>query len=324
MFTVLVTAPSLASEGAALLESAGCRTLYLKGEDGELARLMASEPIDAVISRTVNLDGAAIASCPTLKVISKHGAGVNNIDVASATRLGIPVFYTGGANAQSVAELTLGMALAIARDIPLHDRSLHDGGWTRSRIGIELSGRVLGVIGLGQIGSRVAALATAFGMQVLVYDPHIRNRGYAAVDRLDEFVTMIDLLTLHCPLTEETRGMIGAAELAALPPSGIVLNTARGEIVDEQALVSALSEGRLRGAGLDGFSVEPLPPGHPFLSLPNVLLTPHIGGSTQEALGSVASGAAASALAVLRGEPVDPALCVNPTTLVQPHIASAS
>jgi D-3-phosphoglycerate dehydrogenase len=319
----LVTAPALASAGADRLRASGLRILYLEGGKAELDRLMASEPIDAVISRTLTLDGAAIDACPTLKVISKHGAGVNNIDVDAATRRGLPVFYSGG-NAQAVAEMTIGMAIAIARDLVLHDRSLHAGGWTRNQIGIELSGRTLGIVGYGKIGSRVAAIGAALGMKVIVYDPHVRARGYEGIASLPEFLQRADVLSLHCPLNPSSRGMLGAAELALLPPGAILLNTARGEVVDEAALLAALASGRLRGAGLDSFSEEPLPPGHPFLGLPNVLLTPHVGGSTHEALAAVAAGAAEHALDWLGGRPVDPSFCVNPSVLDSSIRASAS
>jgi D-3-phosphoglycerate dehydrogenase len=320
---VLVTAPALDPAGAERLTAAGCRTLYLEGGKAELDRLMASEPVDAVISRTLPLDGAAIAACPTLKVISKHGAGVNNIDVDAATRRGLPVFYSAG-NAQAVAELAIGMAIALARDLVLHDRSLHAGGWTRNQIGIELSGRTLGIVGLGKIGSKVAAIGAALGMKVIVYDPHVRARGYESVSSLADFLKRADVLSLHCPLNPTSQGMLGAAELALLPPGAILLNTARGEVVDEAALIDALTSGRLRGAGLDSFSEEPLPAGHPFLSLSNVLLTPHVGGSTHEALAAVAAGAAEHALDWLEGRPIDPSFCVNPSVLNSSIRASAS
>jgi D-3-phosphoglycerate dehydrogenase len=312
---VLVTAPSLAAAGLAVLERADCEILFHAGGEDELTEVMCREPIEAVISRTITLNAAAIAGCPTLRVISKHGAGVNNIDVAAATARGVPVFYTPGANGQAVAELAIGMMVAIARDLSLHNRALHGEGWTRAQIGMQLAGRTLGIIGLGAIGTRVARIADALGMSVLVYDPHVRARGYRTCDRLEDFLAHVDVLTLHCPLTAETRGMIGAAELARLKPGSILINTARAEVVDEAALLDALASGHLRGAGLDGFAQEPLPANHPFRRSPRLVLTPHIGGSTEVALDSVSLGAAETAVRLLMGQPVDPALCVNPAIL---------
>jgi D-3-phosphoglycerate dehydrogenase len=312
--TILVTAPALAAVGVSRLEAADCRVLYVRQGEADLERLMASEPVDAVISRTMSFGAREMAACPTLKVISKHGAGVDNIDVDEATRRGIPVLYSGG-NSQAVAELTIGMAISIARDFAVHDRALHGDGWTRNQIGVELCGRKIGIVGQGKIGSKVAAIASALGMRVMVHDPNLRERGYQAIASLHELLRRSDVLSLHCPLNQTTRGMIGAAELALLPKGAIVLNTARGEIVDETALVAALRSGRLRGAGLDGFAVEPLPADHPYRSLPNVLLTPHVGGSTEEALAAVAIGAADNALLWLQHREIDPKLCVNPSVL---------
>lgn len=312
-FTILVTAPALAPEGVARLTAAGCRILYAK-DTTQLQRLLENEAIDAVISRTITLNAAAIAACKSLKVISKHGAGVNNIDVDAATARDVPVFFSGG-NAQAVAELTLGMAVAIARDLTHHDRTLRAGGWSRSDVGVELSGRTLGVVGLGRIGSKVAALGAAVGMEVLVYDPHVRVGGYESLASLEAFLARTDVLSLHCPLNPATRGMLGAAELALLPRGAILLNTARGEIVVEAALLESLRSGHLRGAGLDGFAIEPIPQGHALLSLPNVVLTPHVGGSTVEALAAVAIGAAENALAWLEGRAIDLTYCVNPSVI---------
>lgn len=316
MFTVLVTASSLAASGVSRLQEAQCRILYAASE-AEVERLLAAEPVDAVISRTLDLKGPAIHSCASLKVISKHGSGYNNVDVDAATARAIPVFFTPGANAQAVAELTIGLAISVARSLPIHSEALHRGGWTRATAGLELSGRTLGIIGLGRIGSLVAKLAQAFGMKVIALDPNpeAKSPTVEKVGSLAELLLRAQILTLHCPLTRETRGMIGAAELALLPRDAIVLNAARAGIVDEMALAEALGSKHLFGAAIDNFEEEPLPAGHPFLSLPNMVMTPHIGGSTGEALDTVAVMAAQNALAFLKGEPVDERCCVNPSVL---------
>lgn len=320
-FTLFVTATRLAPAGLRLLEAADCRVIFMRDADSaaEVEAVMAAEPVDAVISRTVALSAAAIASCPTLKIISKHGVGVGNIDVAAATAHGIPVYVTPGANAQSVAELTLGLMLAAARKIPALDRELRAGRWTRAQDGLQLAGRRLGLVGFGQVGQRVAQVALALGMQVNTFDPALRGTspvaGVGLCESLEALLPLSDVLSLHIPLTPRTRGLIGAAELASLPPGAVLINTARGEVVDEAALIAALGSGALFAAGLDTMAEEPLPAGHALAQLSNVVLTPHVGGSTAAALGGMAEGAALNVLGYLRGEPVAASACVNPQVL---------
>ncbi|MGI4985246.1 MAG: hydroxyacid dehydrogenase [Janthinobacterium lividum] len=326
-YRFLMTAPTLAVAGRRLLEEAGCSVVYLGGAAGpdasenvdEVARLMGEHAFDAVISRTVTLSAAAIAACPTLKVISKHGVGVTNIDVAAATARGIPVYTTPATNAQSVAELTLGLMLAVARRLTFFDRELRAGRWTRTGDGVELAGRRLGLVGFGQIGQRVARFAQALGMEVGFFDPalpaDVVPEGATRYADLHDLLAVSDVLSLHCPVTPATRGLLGAAALARLPAGAIVLNTSRGELIDETALAAALESGHLAGAGLDTFLVEPLPEGHPFTRLPNVVTTPHVGGSTPAALDAVSISAVRNCLGFLDGAPVDRRACVNPETL---------
>lgn len=320
-FTIFVTAPRLAPAGMQLLEEAGCRVLFLRDANSvaEVEATLAAEPVDAVISRTVELSARAIAACPTLKVISKHGVGVGNIDVAAATARGIPVYVTPGANAQSVAELTLGLMLAAARRIPALDRALHAGRWTRAQDGVQLAGRRLGLVGFGQIGQRVAQVALALGMEVHAFDPALRGpspvAGVALAESLDALLPLSDVLSLHIPLNAHTRNLIDARRLALLPAGAVLVNTARGEVVDELALVAALQSGALSAAGLDTMAQEPLPADSPLAQLDNVVLTPHVGGSTAAALAGMASGAAHNVLGLLSGSPARrPAdsACVNP------------
>jgi len=319
-FTVLVTAPRLAASGADLLAGAGARVIYLERGDeaAQVERILAREPVDAVISRTVELPARAIASCPTLQVISKHGVGVGNIDVAAASARGIPVYVTPGANAQSVAEMTLGLLFAAARRIAWMDAELRAGRWSRAQDGIELSGKTLALAGFGQVGQRVARACQAIGMQVAAFDPALRSSpvpGVELVASLDALLPRADVLSLHVPLNPHTRGMLGAAQFARMPHGAILINTARGEVVDEPALIAALRGGQLRAAGLDTMAEEPLPAGHPLAAVPNVVLTPHVGGSTPAALAAMASGAAANVLGWLQGRPVDASRCVNPEVL---------
>jgi D-3-phosphoglycerate dehydrogenase len=319
--TIFVTAPPLAPEGAERLLAAGSRVIYLGGSrDGaEVERVMAAEAVDAVISRTVDLSARAIEACRTLRVVSKHGVGVSNIDVAACTQRGIPVFTTPGANAQSVAELTIGLMIAAARRVAWMDREIRAGRWPRAQDGLELAGRTLGLVGFGQIGQRVATVALAIGMRVRAFDPAIADSSPVAnvvmSPSLDDLLASSDVLSLHVPLTPRTRNLIGAAELTRLPRGAVLVNTARGEVVDEAALLEALRSGHLFAAGLDTTLEEPMTTNNPLLSLPNVIITPHVGGSTPGALAAMAAGAADNVLHYLAGGPVDPRGCVNPDVL---------
>jgi len=196
-------------------------------------------------------------------------------------------------NTVSAAELTMALLLALARRVPAADRSMRAGEWDRKSFnGVELYGKTLGLVGAGRIGGEVAVRARAFGMRVMVFDPFLNPDRATALGvetaALDEILERADVLSVHVPLTDETHGLIGEAQLAKLKPSAFVLNVARGGVVDEDALLKALQNKRLAGAALDVYSVEPLPADHPFRSLPNVVLTPHLGASTAEAQQNVA------------------------------------
>lgn len=320
-YTIFITAPSLHPDGVAILEDAGCRLIYLEkgGDEAAVDRIMGENPVDAVISRTVNLSEKAIANCQTLKVVSKHGVGVSNIDVAAATARNIPVFVTPGANAQSVAEMALGLLLASARRIAWMDQEIKSGRWSRAQDGMELQGRTLGLVGFGQIGQRLARACLALGMKVVAYDPGFGPKspidGVPMLSSLDELLPLSDVLSLHIPLTAQTRGLIGRDAFAKLPDDAILINTARGEVVDEAALIDALRERKLYAAGLDTTAEEPIAPGNPLLALSNVVLTPHVGGSTPAALAAMARGAADNVLGFLSGARPPQSACVNPATM---------
>lgn len=317
---IFVTAPKLHADGVKLIEAAHREIVYLKSDAAdEIERIMGGEDIEAVISRTAELSEKAILACTGLKVISKHGVGVSNIDVAAATRRGIPVYVTPGANAQSVAEMAMGLLFSAARKIAWMDRELRRGEWARCQDGVELRGKTIGLVGFGQIGQKVAGICLAVGMQVVAYDPVFGTvsplAGVRMLGSLDELLPLADVLSLHIPLNSRTRGLIGAAQLAALRDRAILINTARGEIVDEPALVDCLRSGKLYAAGLDTMAVEPLPTDSPLLALGNVVLTPHVGGSTPAALAAMASDAARNVLGFLGGNPPPKSFCVNPEVL---------
>jgi phosphoglycerate dehydrogenase-like enzyme len=215
-----------------------------------------------------------------LRVVVKYGSGTDNIDLAAANAIGAKVSSTPAANARSVAELALGLLVALARHIALHDRLIRDGSWTR-RPGIELAGKRLGVVGYGAVGRETARLAAAIGMEVIAHDPFVSEADVELVD-LETLLASADAVTLHVALDESTRGLIGAEALARMRPEALLVNTARGGIVDEAALAEALASGRLAGAALDVFADEP-PAASPLLALENVVLSPHAGAATTEA-----------------------------------------
>ncbi|HEY0151642.1 MAG TPA: phosphoglycerate dehydrogenase [Longimicrobium sp.] len=228
-----------------------------------------------------------------LKVIGRAGVGVDNIDLQTATELGIAVINAPGGNTVSVAELAFGVLLSLVRNIHIAVESMRGGRWDRSRLGgSELRGRTLAIIGLGRIGSEMARRARAFGMTLIAYDPFVpparfEELGVERMERLSDAMDRADVVTVHTPLTAETVGLIGAPELARLGRGAIVLNLARGGIVAEDALTDALTSGRIAGAALDVFIGEPLAADHPLRAVPNLILTPHLGASTSDAQRSV-------------------------------------
>jgi D-3-phosphoglycerate dehydrogenase len=324
-FTVLVTQPELMEPGMSMLQDMGCDVRLITRPNGrdEVEKILASEPVDAVLSVTVTLTGAAIRSCPTLRVISKHGVGVDNIDVASATALAIPVTFTPGVNSAAVAELALGLLFCVARRIPALDRDVHSGGWLRRKDGFQLEGATLGLVGYGNIGSRVAKAAQAFGMNVATVDPDItagrirqaRAAGVRVCNSLEEVLAVSDVVSLHVPLGPGTRGLMGPEQFARMRDGAILINTARGELVDEAAMVQSLRSGRLWAAGLDTVAVEPIEEGDPLLAMDNVVITPHIGALTVKTARSASAAAARNIIDVLSGNPLDPRVVVNPAVL---------
>jgi len=272
---------------------------------------------DAIIVRTTKLTAAAIDAAPKLKIVSRHGVGYDNVDMAALDRRGIPLTLVGNVNALSVAEHTLFMMLTIAKEAMAYDRATRNGNWTL-RDGFratELAGKTLLLLGFGRIGREVAKRAQAFGMTVLAYDPYVRDAAMLAarvqpVPALAAAIPAADVISVHLPLTPETKGIIGAPQLAAMKPSAIVISTARGGLVDEAALVDALRSHRIRAAGLDVFVDEPPRADNPLLALDNVLLSPHSAGLTEECAMRMAAVSARNALAGLDGT-LDPELVVN-------------
>ncbi len=246
---------------------------------------------------------AVMAQCPSLRQISIWGTGTDNIDLEAARRRGITVTNTPGVAAPSIAEHTIALMFAVARKIPQLDAEVRQGKWPRGSM-MQLTGKTLGVIGLGAIGQRVARLGLGLGMRVICWTMHPRDLGLEMAP-LDRVIAEADVLSLHLRLSEETRGFLGARQLAAMKQGAILVNTARGPIVDEAAMIEALRTGRLRGAGLDVFDVEPLPPGHPLTTLDNVVISPHCAGITPEVLEAGLTLALTNVDAFLSGRPVN-------------------
>lgn len=250
---------------------------------------------DAIVGRSATrISADLLERGRKLKVVGRAGVGVDNIALDTATSLGVAVINAPAGNTIAVVELFFGAVISLLRHIPRADSSMHSGRWDRSALlGSELKGRTLGIVGLGRIGGEVATRARAFGMNVIAYDPYIAQSRFEAlrvqeIKSLESLLEQSNILTLHTPLTEETTGMIGKRELGRLPQQALVVNMARGGIVDEKALLDALNNKHLSGAVIDAYEKEPLATDHPFRMMSNVLLTPHIGASTMEAQRNVA------------------------------------
>lgn len=270
----------------------------------ELARLIPG--FDGCIAGLDRFDRTVIEAGDRLRVIARYGVGVDNVDLAAARERGILVTNTPGANSDSVAELAVGLMLALARSIPRADRATRAGEWPRMH-GLSISGKTVGLVGFGAIGRLVAAKLSGFGCNLLAHDPFASGEAAALAGvrlvGLDELAASADFLSLHCPLTEQTRGLVSAAFIAKMKTGAFLVNTARGDLVDEAALLEGLRSGKLRGAALDVYAQQPPEPGNPLLALPQVIATPHMGAHADSATNGMGWGALQNCLAVLRGEP---------------------
>jgi phosphoglycerate dehydrogenase-like enzyme len=261
--------------------------------------------IDGYIAGLDHIDERVIKAAPSsLKIISRYGAGFDRVDLEAAAGKGIAVTNTPGANADAVADLTMGLMLAVAREIPLLDREVKSGGWLR-RTGCEIFNKTLGIIGLGLIGKKVALRAKGFSMNILVHDPYadpdwIHQQGMTAVP-LDDLLAESDVITFHVPLTDETRKIVNPSSINRMKPGVLLINTSRYELCHEETLLSGLSDGTISGLGLDVYAQEP-PTGHPLLQYSNAVLTPHAGSHSREAKNHMAEMAVANLVDVLLGK----------------------
>jgi len=306
MIKVLIADP-VAKRGHDILRQA--RGLHVDERTGlaeaELCKMIAA--YDAVIVRSeTRITKAVLYAAKKLKVVGRAGVGVDNVDVDAATKRGVIVMNTPGGNTISTAEHTFSMLLALARNIPQAHGSLKAGKWNRKPFqGVELYNKTLGILGMGRIGSEVARRAIAFGMRVLAYDPYLSMSRAKSLQvelvELNEVFERSDFITVHMPLTDETRGMIGKAAFEKMKPGVRILNCARGGMVVEADLAGALKSGKVAGAALDVFETEPLPADSPLRAFDNVIITPHLGASTAEAQESVGIEIAQSVLDALTG-----------------------
>jgi D-3-phosphoglycerate dehydrogenase len=273
---------------------------------------------DAAITRNAGLNRHAMAAAPALKVLGNHGIGVDPVDVSYATEIGLPVIYTPYANVQSVAEQAIAMMLAISKRVREADSAVREDrfDYRYSRDFHELNGKTLAVIGFGRIGRRTAELAhSAFAMRIIVYSPHVDSATIEAAgmekwDDLDAVLREADVVSLHQRLTPDTRGWLDRGRISAMKKGAILINTARGALVDAEALIAAVDSHHLRGAAMDVFEQEPLPAGHAYCRSSGILLSPHIGGATEEAMSRTAVETAQQVVDVLAGR--RPEYLVNP------------
>lgn len=311
-WNVVFTDESIGPEATELLRES-CSLQVLSAYPSEAALIEACREADAILARLGVVTARVIEAAPRLRIIARHGAGSDGVDLPTATRHGVVVTTTGPANAGAVAEYTFALLLALLRHIPAADRGMRAGEWSRAPlVGEALEGKTLGIVGFGAVGERVARIAAGFGMQVIAATGRVAPAAPKPVPTfpLPQMLAMSDIVSLHARLMPETHGMLDAAMVAAMKPGAVLVNTARGELVDEAALIDALQSGRLAGAALDSYAAEPLAPESPLRCMPNVVLSPHVAGQTREAVAKVGLTAAQAILDELAGR--RPRFVVNP------------
>ena len=323
--TILVTGPDLDPSAEKLVVDHGYRTVHTPpyADSQIISEHLKSTAAIAIVSRLGKLDESVLNSAPQLRVISKHGVGVDNIDLAAATHRGIPVLAATGANAISVAEHAIALLLAVVKNILPLDASLRGGRWEKPGYqGRELAGATLGFMGMGSIARATARIALGFNLNLIGYDPYAGDAVFSdlGVRRCDTFENLLassNILSLHCPLDDQTRSIVNASAIGKMPKGSYIINTARGGLIDEMALLAAVQSGHLAGAGLDSFATEPPAKDHPFWAEPRIVVTPHIGGVTREANARVGVDAVRGILQVLDGEPIAPERIVNRVQLAE-------
>ena len=317
--TILVTGPDLDPAAARLVAERGYETVHTPAyaDSAVISDYLNSTQATAIVSRMGRIDAAVMQSAPQLRVISKHGVGVDNIDIEAAAARGIPVLVATGANAVSVAEHAIALLLAAVKRILPLDSGLRAGRWEKPGFaGRELAGSTLGLLGMGAIAQATGRIAKGLGLELIGYDPFAADGAFEALAvrrcrSVDDLLANAEILSLHCPLNDQTQRILDAEAIATMPEGAYVINTARGGLIDEEALLDAIQSGHLAGAGLDTFASEPPVADHPFFAEPRIVLTPHIGGVTRQASARVGVEAVRGIFQVLEGQPVAPERIVN-------------
>ncbi|MES3004009.1 MAG: NAD(P)-dependent oxidoreductase [Pseudomonadota bacterium] len=301
MKKILVTGADLAQQALALLTDFEVVYAGKTPTEDDLVALCAQHDPIAIVVRYGRITPRIIAAAPSLRVISKHGSGTDTIDRVAADARGIAVVAAAGANAAAVAEQAMALVLACAKSVVHLNERMHAGHWDKAtHKSVELSGRTVGVVGLGAIGLRFARMADAMDMRVIGFDPFAKNLpAYVEPVALEEIWRRSDVISLHCPLTEDNRDMVNAQTLALCKPGVILVNTGRGGLIDEQALLAAVANGKVAMAGLDAFSQEPPAKDHPFFGNAKLVLSPHIGGVTSDAYVNMGVASAKNILVAL-------------------------
>jgi len=301
---IIVTGADLAPEALAILQDYAIVFAGKTPQPADLVALAKQQDPVAIIVRYGSVTAEVMDAAPSLRVIAKHGSGTDTIDKVAAAARGVEVLAAVGANAAAVAEHALALMLACAKSIVPLDARMHGGHWDKAtHKSVELSGRTVGLVGLGTIGLRFARMCHAMDMRVIGFDPFARNLpDYVRPFGLEAIWAESDVISLHCPLTDDNRKMLDADVLARCKRGLIVVNTARGGLIDEPALLAAVQSGQVAGAGLDSFAVEPMTAPHIFHGQPGVILTPHIGGVTGAAYVNMGVAAAKNVLGVLNRE----------------------
>ncbi len=320
-FHVLVTGKTLSEPARKILADAGATLTYMGHpvSEAEMLAAFAAKPYVASILRgPAPFNPKVLDAAKELKIISKYGAGVDSVDIDHATSRGIAVMIAGGANADAVAEHALAMMLSLCRELPQYDAQLRGGNWKDQNYLVrDFKGRTVGIVGYGQIGQRTARLAAACGANVVILS---RSRftpppGMTRAETLEALLPQIDILSLHCPLTPRTRGLIDGKALGRMKPGGLLINTARGNVVVEPDLIAALQSGHLAGAGIDTFAKEPPERSNALFAMPNVICTPHIASATTDASIQMGIIAANNIVSYLRGEVPDARNFLNPQAM---------
>ncbi|MBM6595293.1 hydroxyacid dehydrogenase [Microvirga pudoricolor] len=306
---ILVTGPAINEQAVKLIADNGYSVAYVPPytNEDDLVRIVAEVDPVGVVVRMGRFGASAIDAAPSLRVLSKHGVGVDNIDIDAATRREIPVVVAAGANARSVAEHAITLMLTtVKRVVPL-DGGLRAGRWEKAGFsGVEVAGLTMGLVGFGAIARHTAVYAKALGLDIRAFDPFADDAAFdeAGVIRdadIEGLLAASDIVSLHCPLTPQTRNLLDAKSIGLMKPGSFVVNTARGGLIDEHALVQAIDSGHIAGAGLDTFAAEPPSQDHPFWSRQQIVVTPHIGGVTKQANARVGVDAVEGILAVIQG-----------------------